>query len=178
MTHILEKLARARAAQSDAATSLDQATQANSALLCRLAESRAKSEEAVREAKANGDPDGKWAMALRFALDDQGDIQALLTQSQEVLSMRSTAVSKATAAAHEAEMNARTEETEIQAKELDDVIRELDTKLCEAVQRRMACENIMHPSKYGATSCFKFYQASSLLKNIVTHSQVSAGNVS
>ncbi|QIN61463.1 hypothetical protein SBC1_14550 [Caballeronia sp. SBC1] len=178
MTHILEKLARARAAQVDAATALEQVTQANSALLVRMAESRAKSEEAVRETKANGDPDGKWAMQLRLALDDQADIKSMLTGSQAVLNERSAAASAATSAAHSTESAARTEETEIQAKELDDVIRVLDAKLCEAVQRRMACQNIMHPSKFGATSCFKFYQASSLLKNIVTHSQVSAGNVS
>jgi hypothetical protein len=172
MTQILENLARARAAQADAATSLEQATQANSALLVRMAESRAKSEEAVRETKAKGDPDGKWAMQLRLALDDQADIQSMLTGSQDALNLRSAAASAATAAAHNAETKARREETEIQAKELDDVIRELDTKLCEAVQRRMACQNIMHPSKFGATSCFKFYQASQLLKNIVTNSVV------
>jgi hypothetical protein len=178
MTQILENLARARAAQVDAATALEQVTQANSELLVRMTESRAKSEEAVRETKANGDPDGKWAMQLRLALDDQTDIQSMLTGSQAALNTRSAAAAAATAAAHDAELNARREETEIQAKELDDVIRELDAKLCEAVARRMVCQNIMKPRAVGKTSCFTFYQASSLLKNIVTHSQVSAGNVS
>lgn len=103
MTHILEKLARARAAQVDAATALEQVTQANSALLVRMAESRAKSEEAVRETKANGDPDGKWAMQLRLALDDQADIKSMLTGSQAVLNERSAAASAATSAAHSAE---------------------------------------------------------------------------
>ncbi|MGF6880373.1 hypothetical protein [Paraburkholderia sp. MM5477-R1] len=134
-TQALENVARAGITHTEAATSLQQAMEANSALLVRMAEARARGEEAVRETKANGDPSGKWAMQLRLATDDQADIQNLLNQSQAALKTRSEALSSAAAAAQAADLAARKEEAEIQARELDAVIAELDAKLCQAVQR-------------------------------------------
>jgi len=76
-TQALENLARARAAHAEAGTSLQDAADANSALLVRLTEARARGEEAVRLAKVDNDPTGKHAMALRLSQDDQADIQNL-----------------------------------------------------------------------------------------------------
>jgi hypothetical protein len=172
-TAVLENLARSRAAMTEAAANLEHATQANTALLVRLSEAKARSDEAVRETKASGDPTGKYAMQLRLAIDDANDINSLLAQSQVAMNERSAALRDATTAAKLAETAARREETEIQAAELDVLIRELDAKLCEAMQRRMDCHNILHPSPFSTTSCFKFYQASPMLKNIVSHSNVA-----
>jgi hypothetical protein len=171
-TAALENVARARLAQTEVATSLDQATQANSALLVRLAEVRAKGDEAVREAKEKGDPDGKWAMQLRLAIDDQADIQLLVMHSQTVLSERSAALSIATAALQTAELEARKEEAGLQARDLDALIAELDAKLCAAVQQRLACHLASNPRSVSRTSVFTLYTPSPLLKNIVVNGQV------
>lgn len=172
-TQILENLARSRSAHTEAATSLDHATQANSALLVRLTEARARGEEAVRETKAKGDPDGKWSMQLRLSMDDQSDIQALLNQSQATIQSRTAALSAATQAVHSAELQARREEAEIHAKDLDDVILELQSKFCEALQARLAAHNMLNPRSASKTSCFNFYQSSPLMKNIVANGQVA-----
>jgi len=180
-TQALENVARARLAHTEAATALDHVTQANSALSVRLAETRAKAEEAVRETKAKGDPDGKWAMQLRLSMDDHADIQVLLSGSQSALNERTAALSRATAAVQAAELDARKEEAKIQARELDAVIAELDAKLCQAVQARLACHlattdaEVMekpHLRKVSRTSVFTLYTPSPLLKNIVVNSQV------
>lgn len=180
-TQTLENLARARAAHTDAATSLDQVTQANSALLVRLAEARAKGEEAVRETKANGDPDGKWAMQLRLAMDDEADINNMLKGSQAALNERNAALSAANKAVQTAQLAASKEEAEIQARELDAVIAELDSKLCQAVQARLTChlatndaeaQKNPHVRAVSRTSVFTLYTPSKLLKNIVVNSQV------
>jgi hypothetical protein len=170
-TAALEGVARARLAQTEAATSLESATQANSALLVRLSEAKARIEQAVRETKAGGDASGKWAMQLRLSTDDQADIEFLLNQSQTALNARSTALSTATAAAQSAERDARREEVEIHASELGGLIRELEAKLCEAIKARVIAHNTLNPpSRFGAqNSCHKLYTPSRLLKNIVEH---------
>lgn len=171
-TQALENLARARAAHADAAVSLDQAVQANSALLVRAAEARAKIEEAVREAKANGDATGKWALQLRMATDDEADINALIAQSQATLNARNGALSSAGTAIQSAEQMARREEAEIHARELDSLVRELEGKLVEAVKARVALQNMIAPVKFAQNSCFKVYRASEQLKSIVVHSVI------
>jgi restriction endonuclease Mrr len=171
-TQALENVARARLAHTEAATALDHVTQANSALLVRLAEARAKAEEAIRETKAKGDPDGKWAMQLRLSMDDHADIQVLLSGSQSALNERSAALSAATAAVQTAEFAARKEEAEIQASELDAVIAELDARLCQAVQARLACHLASNPRSVSRTSVFTLYTPSKMLKSICINGQV------
>lgn len=171
-TQALANLARARAAHTEAGTSLQAAADANSALLVRLTEARAHGEEAVREAKEKGDPLGKWAMQLRLSQDDQADIQNLLNQSQAALNTRNAALSSATAALRSAEATAHKEEAEIQARELDAVIAELDAKLCQAVQARLQCHLASNPRSVSRTSVFTLYTPSPLLKNIVVNGQV------
>jgi hypothetical protein len=168
-TAALEGVARARLAQTEAATSLESAQQANSALLVRLSEAKARIEEAVRETKAGGDALGKWAMQLRLSTDDQGDIQNLLNQSHAVLNTRSAALSTATAAVTSAQRDAHKEEVSIHAIELDSLIVELESKLCEAIKARLIAYNMFNPpSRFGSQSaCHKFYTPSRLLKNIV-----------
>ena len=170
-TQALENVARARLDQTEAATSLESATQANSALLVRLSEAKARIEQAVRETKAGGDASGKWAMQLRLSTDDQSDIQSLLNQSQMALNARSTALSAATAAVQSAERAARREEVEIHASELDGLIVELESKLCEAIKARVIAHNTLNPpSRFGSqVACHKFYTPTRLLKNIVEH---------
>ena len=171
-TIALENLARSRAAHVDAATALDQAAQANSALLVRLSEAAAREAESVRLSKGGGDPTGKHAMALRFALDDQADIQTLIAGSQALLNERNVALSTANQAVQAAELAARKEEAEIQARELDAVIAELDSKLCQAVQARLQCFLASNPLSVSRTSVFTLYTPSKMLKNICLNGQV------
>ncbi|CAD6514131.1 hypothetical protein LMG28727_00847 [Paraburkholderia kirstenboschensis] len=171
-TQSLENLARARAAHTEAGTSLQAAADANSALLVRLTEARARGEEAVRETKQGGDPAGKWAMQLRLSQDDQADIQNLLSQSQASLNTRNAVLSNATAALRSAEATAHKEEAEIQARELDAVIAELDAKLCQAVQARLACHLASNPRAVSRTSVFTLYSPSKMLKSICLNGQV------
>ncbi|NYH24691.1 hypothetical protein [Paraburkholderia bryophila] len=175
-TQALENLARARAAHVEASTALDQAAQANSALLVRAAEARAKIEEAVREAKTNGDPTGKWAMQLRLATDDQNDIQGMLNGSQALLNERNAAMAAANQAVQSAELEARHEEAGIHARELDAHICELEAKFCEAIQARLAVHVAMNPpSQFGSkTACHKFYAPSRLMHNIVARQDAAA----
>lgn len=171
-TQALENLARARASHIDAGVSLQAATDANSALLVRLSEAKARETEAVRLAKADGDTAGKHALALRLALDDQADIQALISQSQGVLNSRNAALSQANAAVQTAELNARKEEAEIQASELDALIRELDAKLVQAVQARLACHLATNPRSMSRMSVFTLYTPSKALKSICVNSEI------
>jgi hypothetical protein len=171
-TQALENLARARAAHTEAGTSLQDAADANSALLVRLTEARARGEEAVRLAKVDNDPTGKHAMALRLSQDDQADIQNLLTGSQAALNARNAALSSATAALRSAEASAHKEEAEIQASELDALIRELDAKLVQAVQARLACHLATNPRSMSRTSVFTLYTPSKALKSICVNSEI------
>ncbi|CAB3783453.1 hypothetical protein [Pararobbsia alpina] len=172
-THALEALARARLAHTEAATALDHVTQANSALLVRLTEARAKAEEAVRETKEKGDPDGKWAMQLRLAMDDEADINGMLKGSQTAVSERTAALQRSNAAVQTAELQARKEEAEIQARELDAMIAELDSKLCQAVQARLQAHLASNPRSVTRTSVFTLYTPSKMLKSICLNGQVS-----
>lgn len=171
-TQALGNLARARAAHVEAGTSLQTAADANSALLVRLSEAKAREAEAVRLAKVENDPTGKHSLALRLALDDQADINALIAQSQGVLNIRNAALSAATQAVQAAELAARKEEAEIQALDLDTLIAELDSKLCQAVQARLQCYLASNPRSVSRTSVFTLYSPSKMLKNICLNGQV------
>jgi hypothetical protein len=172
-TQALENLARARAAHTDAGVSLQAAADANSALLVRLSEAKAREAEAVRLAKADNDPTGKQAMALRLALDDQADIQKLIAGSQALVNTRNTDLSHATNAVQSAELAARREEADIQVGELDAMIAELEGKLIEAIRARLVVQNTLNPTRFGQNSTFKIYTPNPTLKGIVVNSVLS-----
>jgi hypothetical protein len=168
-TQALENLARARAAHTDAGVSLQAAADANSALLVRLSEAKAREAEAVRLAKADNDPTGKQAMAL----DDQADIQKLIAGSQALVNTRNTDLSHATNAVQSAELAARREEADIQVGELDAMIAELEGKLIEAIRARLVVQNTLNPTRFGQNSTFKIYTPNPTLKGIVVNSVLS-----
>lgn len=135
-THALQVLAAARSALTTAAKRLDEATRENSALLVRLTEAQARSAEAFRLARANGDADGKYALAMKFADEDARDIQTLLDKSSLLIPTLNAEFNGAQIAANEAEAGARREEDEITANALTSHIDSLKKLHTEAVDER------------------------------------------
>lgn len=167
-TQALENLARARAAHVEAGTALDQAAQANSALLVRAAEARAKIEEAVREAKTNGDPTGKWAMQLRLATDDQSDIQGMLNGSQALLNERNAALSAANQAVQAAELAARKEESSILLADMQKHVEAAQESLLAGIAALHALRIKVNGHSLGDGTVWKSFDPSRELRELVT----------
>ncbi|MFM0647033.1 hypothetical protein PQR14_22135 [Paraburkholderia bryophila] len=138
-TPALQFLAQARATLAEAVERAEAAHATNNTLLVRLTEARAKSSEAVRDAKDKKIDEATAALRMSIAEADAKDTQALLDQLALVLVQLNAAVTHARAQATKAEVDARKEENEITANELTGHVNNLHAALTEAINERHQC---------------------------------------
>lgn len=117
-TPALIALAAARDALVKATTESEAEHAEQTKRLAKAAELRAAAADALRAARANGDPDGKHAMAAKIAEADIADLGVVIETSAEKLTALGQVYRNAQAAAMKAEQEAKSEEHAIAYREM------------------------------------------------------------
>ncbi|MFM0752604.1 hypothetical protein [Paraburkholderia strydomiana] len=127
-TASIQALAAAREAFAAASQAAQDGHESHTLLLTRLSAVQAKSAESFRAGRADGDADGKHAMAMKIADADAADLRVLVNESAAKLAGLNAVQSNAKAREIEAEQQAKREESQIALSALQVHARKLEAE--------------------------------------------------